>query len=235
MNTAERGLKPLNRKAYGSIGHILGSRLGPADHSVNEGQTKICTHGIQGKHVQIQTKLDGTCVSVAKLEDGSLVSLVRAGYLARSSPFEMHHMWADWVDNNIDKFEDVLKPGERIVGEWLAQAHGTKYNLKDPHWRQPFIAFDIMVGSKRIVVPELEDRLFGIFHLPDSIFGAHDPETAMKTLDHYGAEEPEGVIYRVESKKNGHYQLDFIAKWVQPNKVDGKYLKGEPVWNWRPE
>jgi hypothetical protein len=32
--------------------------------------------------------------------------------------------------------------------------------------------------------------------------------------------------------------VDFLAKWVRPDKVDGMYLPEisgkEPVWNWRP-
>ena len=51
---------------------------------------------------------------------------------------------------------------------------------------------------------------------------------------HSGCDEPEGVVYRVERKGD----VDFLAKWVRPDKVDGKYLpemSGEPaVWNWRP-
>jgi hypothetical protein len=33
--------KPLNAKAYGSIGHLPMSRLGPGDWSVHEGQARI--------------------------------------------------------------------------------------------------------------------------------------------------------------------------------------------------
>lgn len=35
-------IKPLGRKAYGSIGHLPGSNTGPTDSTVPEGQSKIC-------------------------------------------------------------------------------------------------------------------------------------------------------------------------------------------------
>ena len=42
---------------------------------------------------------------------------------------------------------------------------------------------------------------------------------------------PEGVVYRVERKG----KVDFLAKWVRPDKDDGKYLENisgrEPVFN----
>jgi len=47
-------------------------------------------------------------------------------------------------------------------------------------------------------------------------------------------DQTEGVVYRVERKG----KVDFLAKWVRHDKVDGKYVPenngGETVWNWRP-
>ena len=36
-------VKPLGRPTYGSIPHLIGSRRGPADSGVNDGQQRICT------------------------------------------------------------------------------------------------------------------------------------------------------------------------------------------------
>lgn len=81
--------KPLGHKAYGSIGHLPGSRLGPGDHHVPVGQGHICTAKRRDKHdwVWVQEKLDGCCMSVAKI-DGRIVALGRAGYTAASAPHE---------------------------------------------------------------------------------------------------------------------------------------------------
>lgn len=225
------GFKPLGRKAYGSIGHIAGSRMGPADHMVHEGQTLICTtKAPKDKRVYVQTKLDGSCVSAA-LVNGEIVALGRAGFLAETSPFEQHHMWARWVKAREDRFYAVLLPGERIVGEWLAQAHGTRYALLDV---DPFVVFDIMLGDKRLTVAELTQRVWAHFWQPDCIGGPMSPQEAMAQLDTYGADEPEGVVYRVETDRKG---VEFLAKWVRPDKQDGKYLPeisgSEPLWNWR--
>ena len=78
--------KPLGGKAYGSIGHLPSSRLGPGDHSVHEGQARICTTKVRDKRdrVIVQEKLDGSCCAVAKVE-GRVVALGRAGYLATTS------------------------------------------------------------------------------------------------------------------------------------------------------
>lgn len=229
--------KPLGRKAYGSIGHLPNSRLGSGDHSVPEGKARICTIRKRDKHDQIivQEKLDGSCCAVAKV-DGEIVALGRAGWRANTSPHIQHHFFHDWVDERASVFEALLADGERIVGEWLAQAHGTRYAL--PH--DPFVAFDLMRESTRLQFDEFRDRIGDELPTP-ALLSAGDPiavDEAMTRLDsqHHGALDPiEGVMYRVERRG----KVDFLAKFVRPGKVDGAYLPemsgDDPVWNWHPQ
>jgi hypothetical protein len=62
--------KPLGIRAYGSIGHLPGSRLGTSDRSVPPGQAAICTTRPRDSHdvVIVQEKLDGSCTAVANGE-----------------------------------------------------------------------------------------------------------------------------------------------------------------------
>lgn len=229
--------KPLGQKAYGHIGHLPGSRMGPADHKLNEGQARIATERVRDRHdvVWVQEKLDGSCVSVARI-DGQLVALGRAGFLAATSPYRMHHMFAEWANAHRSRFMDLLRDGERVVGEWLAQAHGTRYDLTG---REPFVAFDIIpAGHQRVTYEEFSSRAREFFIPPLLGKGPMSIEAATGTLGngHYGALEPvEGAVWRVERKG----VVDFLAKYVRPDKVDGCYLDsvtgGEPVWNWQPE
>jgi hypothetical protein len=57
---------------------------------------------------------------------------------------------------------------------------------------------------------------------------------AIHELVQWPCDEIEGVVYRVERKG----KVDFLAKYVRPDKVDGSYLPEvsgrEAVWNWRP-
>src|SRR5882672_482336 len=140
-------LKPLNRKNYGSIGHLPLSRMGPSDHHVHEGQQRICTVKARDKHdvIIVTEKLDGSNVGIARVDD-NIYALGRAGYLAQTSRFEQHQLFADWVRRDEQKWLKVLNNGQRFVGEWMAQAHGTRYSL--PYG--PFMAFDMMVGEKRL-------------------------------------------------------------------------------------
>lgn len=72
-------------------------------------------------------------------------------------------------------------------------------------------------------------------------YSAAIPEAlkALGTFGHYGAQDPvEGAVWRVERKG----VVDFLCKYVRPDKVDGAYLPdversanpGETVWNWQP-
>ena len=206
--------------------------MGPADHCCDPGMLKIATEETRDydEIVIVQEKLDGSNVSVAKV-GGKILSLTRAGYLATTSPFPMHHMFARWVRQNENRF-DFLEEGQRICGEWLIQAHGTRYDL--PH--EPFVVFDIIANKDRLIYEEFLDKVQSRFTTPRLI--SRGPslsvETAMemiKTSGHGAIDPVEGAVWRVE-KGN---KVSFLAKYVRLDKVDGLYLpekSGEhPLWN----
>jgi hypothetical protein len=234
--------KPLGCKAYGGIPHLPGSRRGPGDKGLSDQQARILTEEVRDKQdrVIVQEKLDGSCVAVAKL-GGNCVALGRAGYLARSSPYPMHPLFADWVDENYGRFDTMLREGERAVGEWLAQAHGTIYELQ----HEPFVLFDIITGNathrgvvRRAVRDEVRARGEMVeFVSPHTLFDSNEALSIIEALyrlgeyGHHGAKESaEGCVWRVERQG----RVDFLGKYVRPGKVDGKYLNGEPIWLWKP-
>src|ERR1700681_524391 len=118
--------KPLGRKNYGSIPHLPNSRIGPGDHHVHEGQAVICCEKTRDSRdvVIVTEKLDGSNVGIARIGD-DIVALGRAGWTAQSSPYKQHQLFAAWVRWNESLFLEILHPGERFIGEWLAQAHST--------------------------------------------------------------------------------------------------------------
>ena len=238
--------KPLGHKNYGSIAHLPKSRMGPGDHKCDEGQERIACQKARDKHdrIIVQEKLDGSNVGVARLDD-ILYPLTRAGYVANTSPYKMHHIFHNWVFENMERFMAVLKNGERLCGEWLLVAHGTIYDLL----HEPFVVFDIMEKHhKRMPYDEFCRRIdMGNFIKPHLVSDGSplSVDEAMKRLNVYGfhgATEPaEGVVWRVErnvlnDKNKGnvagrHYEVDFLVKYVRPDKVDGKYLDGEVIYN----
>ncbi|MDY7232563.1 RNA ligase family protein [Hyalangium rubrum] len=235
--------RPLGGKAYGSIPHLPGSRTGPADRHLAPGLARRCTDTARdgAEHVVVLEKLDGSCVAAARLGD-TLVALGREGRLAAHSPNEARRLWAAWVAANADRFLAILQPGERLVGEWLALAHGTRYAL--PH--EPFVCFDLMRERERLPWRELVERArAGGFVTPGLVHegGALSIEAAMERLrggGFHGAVDPvEGAVWRVERRVGETVRVDFLAKYVRPDKIDGSLLPentGLPsVWNWRPE
>jgi hypothetical protein len=230
--------KPLGHKSYGSIPHLPGSRLGSGDHHCPEGQARIATKQTRDAKdlVVVQEKLDGSNVGIAKVQ-GAILPLVRSGHHASTSPYEQHHHFAQWVAERKAQFDAILLEGERLCGEWLLQAHGTRYDLRE---RPPFVAFDLLYNRhERVVFAELSERLASteIALVPALYVGpqAISIQQAMQGLaeSHYGALDPvEGAIWRVEREG----KVDFVVKYVRPDKVDGIYLpevngSGVAVWN----
>lgn len=234
-------MKPIGRKNYGSIPHLIGSKLGPGDRHVHEGQHRICTEKVRDKHdtIIVQEKYDGSNVGIAK-KGGKILALTRSGYLAHTSPYEQHHVFNAWVNQNRSLFDKLLNERERVVGEWLYQAHGLKYEIRG---EQPFVAFDIFTESNnRLINDEFHYRIKHRLPEPNLVWLSNEPVATSKAIDillniigpnHYfrSIGKPEGIIYRVERKG----KVDFLAKYVRHDFEPGKYLperSGEdPVYN----
>jgi hypothetical protein len=229
--------KPLGHRAYGSIPHLPGSRRGPADKGLSEHQARILTEKGRDKHdtIIVQEKLDGSCVGVAKL-DGHLVALIRAGFPAAGSNYKQHHAFADWVDKNHARFEALLSEGERVCGEWLMEAHGTIYKLT----HEPFVAFDIIREHDRTPASEVASRCAAVELVTPRVIHTGSPVSIAEVLEklepsaHGAVDGVEGAVWRCERKGT----VDFLGKFVRPEKVDGKYLEnisgGKPIYNWLP-
>lgn len=230
----ERAKKPLGGKAYGSIPHLPGSRLGSGDHHCEVGQARIATERTRDKHdmVIVQEKLDGSNVAIAKV-DHQIMALTRAGYTALSSKYEQHHKFHNWVIERESFFNYFLEEGERICGEWLAQAHGTIYNLH----HEPFVAFDIFSGKERLNYFDFRRRCGNeglivpyLLHYGGAL-PINEAINRLKESGHGAIDPVEGAVWRVERKG----KLDFICKYVRHDKIDGKYLpennNGIITWN----
>jgi len=240
--------KPLGRKTYGHIPHLPGSRIGPGDHMCHKGQARIATVKVRDKYdtVSVTEKLDGSCCGVARIGN-NIFPLGRAGYLASSSPYIQHRYFATWAHKNYSRFISVLQDGERLVGEWLLRAHGTRYKLT----HEPFVVFDIMAGSTRLPYEQFLERVqIGEFIIPRllHIGESISIKEALRILGDKGfdgaIDKAEGAVWRVERNKlkdrySGRREqvVDFLVKYVRPDKVDGIYLNRENkeiIWNYDP-
>lgn len=224
--------KPLGVKNYGSIPHLLGSKLGKTDKYVQEGQHKILTDKTRDRHdkVIVTEKYDGSNVGIAK-KNGKIIAITRSGYLAKTSPYKQHLAFSDWVDQNKNRFR-FIDEGCRLSGEWLYQVHSIEYIIK----KEPFIAFDYFYPLNVDRMPYeyfLQDmNNYDIQHVRIiySGFNSLSIEKGMSLLNEYNdypimaKELPEGLVYRVERKG----KLDFLAKYVRQSHESGKHIIDVP-------
>jgi hypothetical protein len=237
----KKPVKPLGGKAYGSIPHLIGSRRGTGDHGVEQGQHVICTERCRpGDRIIVQEKLDGSCVGIARIGE-EIIPLIRAGYRAKDSDFVQHHIFHAWAMKRENLWKSILKDGERIVGEWLAQVHGTRYALGEI---EPFAPFDIFSGGQRVTFAEFNMKAVALscrnIRPPLTIWNGSFACSVERAMDALGAvgghrnDDPvEGAVWRVERD----VKVDFLAKYVRPEKIDGEHLpvksgKAE-IWNWK--
>jgi len=223
--------KPLGHRAYGSIPHLIGSKRGPGDVGCDEGMHRILTEKARDNRdlIIVQEKLDGSNVAVAKI-DGEIVALTRAGYTAETSPHEQHRYFAKWVTLNHKRFDELLQERERISGEWLLQAHGTRYRLR----HEPFVAFDLWnAENKRMVYADMIARTSNFDFIPANLLHMGGPlpiEIALSMLHggHGAIDTLEGAVWRVERKG----VVDFLAKYVNSQFTPGTFMFMEPpIWN----
>ncbi len=234
-------MKPHPIKNYGSIGHLPKSRLGEGDHSLSETQANILLEKPRDHKdlIIVQEKLDGANVGILRLDDNRLMGLTRKGHFCTDSPLEQFQLFQKFIFRHESKF-DFLKPGERVVGEWLAMAHGTKYKIDNDF---PFIAFDLMKDHEREIYLNFRIRIgtsLPVAHLlhigqPISIKKIEKliDIRSGDTYGYHGALEPvEGAVWRVEREG----KVDFLGKYVRCFKEDGKYFHkdhSQLIWNWR--
>jgi hypothetical protein len=216
---------------YPKIGHLPGSRTGPSDRNVGTPLAERLTACARpGERILVEEKLDGSCVAVVRAQ-GRVIAVGREGKPCGQSRNLGRRHFAEWVASQDFSF---LAEGERLCGEWLALAHGTRYRL--PHG--PFVVFDRFTREgRRLLRDQIECgglpqpallHSGGAIHINDAL-------ALLGERGRHGAIDPaEGVVYRLERAG----ELIAIAKFVRAGKLDGRYLPdhsgAEPIWNsWR--
>ncbi len=230
-------MKPIGKKNYGSIPHLSNSKLGEGDYFITQGQERILTLKARDKHdnILVFEKYDGSNVGVAKFGN-KIFALTRSGYEAIRSPYKQHHYFDNWVKKRESLFADMLQNGERITGEWLAQAHGLVYKIEV----EPIVFFDYFTpNNERVLFEELWSKVIGYgLQLPRQLHEGQPitveqilPLLNEKTKGIESVELPEGMVYRVERKG----KVDFLAKYVRSDFPSGQFCinveEQNLIWN----
>jgi hypothetical protein len=144
------------------------------------------------------------------------------------------------VERRADRFRASLAEGQRLAGEWLLQAHGTRYAISDPD--ALLVGFAVIDGEQRLAHDEARS-IMSRCGLPGAAVISDGPSVPVEdTLSAIGGHGFHGALDPVEGavwvcERDGKF--DFMAKHVIHGKADGCFLPvvtgGEDVWNFRPE
>lgn len=219
--------KFLTGKNYGSIPHLLGSKLGQHDKFITQGQNDIATKKARDwkDTIWVTEKIDGSNVGVVKQKD-EVYAVTRSGYLCSESKFKTHHNFLNGFFHLFkNDLRQILNNGERMAFEFVdtknpcsIEYEFNKVYLLDyfdlNNKRRPFLDLIWLSGLLNIDIPR-------IIHAgqPIDVKRLIKQEYALHSL--YTNEQAEGMVYRVE--RNGEF--DFMAKWVRQDFIPGKLLK----------
>lgn len=231
--------KKVLNKSYDSIGHLSKSRLGESDSHIDKKQEFLLTEKLPPVDciLYIEEKMDGSNCAVIR-KNGEIIAIGRSGYRCSDSNFEQHRMFHRYIEKRKQMFESILShEGDRVVGEWLAMAHGTLYS----NIISPYQVFDFFRDEKRLNFEERKKIFdtYGLSMVP-LLYKGKEAISIEKALDlaltHNSLAE--GVVYRLEifDKKINTYKPFLIAKVVRMDKEDGKYFSDtNPIWMWNEE
>lgn len=225
--------KPLGGKSYGSIPHLMNSKLGIGDHHIHEGQHKILTLKKRDKNdtIFVTEKYDGSNVSIANIQ-GSIYAITRSGYEARTSPHKQHLAFARWVDLNRHHLKLFIPKGFRLCCEWLIKKHTLEYEYLINTQECNIVAFDLICNKNNNRLSYLDFYCMDTWLIPKArllhVGNSICPKDLLPKLniahDHkvqtVPDNNPEGLVYRAE--RNG--KVDFLAKWVRTDFIAGLYL-----------
>ncbi len=230
----------LYMKVYDSIPHLAGSNRG-TDALASCVTSDIAT-GVRSEPsalIFVSEKVDGSCTGVLRRGD-RLVAMTRSGARAADSQALQLRLFAQWVDINQERFFRVLEDGELMVGEWLLQAHGTRYRF----YHEPYMVHDIFneAHDSRLAYRSLQERILpGQFLTPELLYvGASgiSIREAGKLLGHSGflgaLDGAEGMVWRIERRN----RQPMLVKFVRPEFTAGQFMfalgrptRPEPYWN----
>jgi len=234
------GARPTAR-LYPRIPHLPGSRLGPSErHAAAAVVARMTVAAGDGDRVIVTEKLDGSCVALVGLVDG-VEARGRDGGPCAASRNDGRRACAAWVEARAGRLAaaGAVPLGARLVCEWMALAHGTRYAL--PHG--PLVAIDGFDadGARWPWARVREIAAALALPTPTELHagGALAIDAALAALGdhgHHGAiDRAEGVMYRLEHGA----RVIALAKLVRLDKQDGVLLAdhsgGDHVWNAWPD
>lgn len=239
--------KKILTKAYGSIPHLPCSKMTDKhDKLVDEHKVELftsidaimsyfCTAEVTRRHIRvyITEKVDGSNSAVYKDNDGLLHPLMRKGYDVRTYPNNPAYLslkkFADYVEQNAERFDELLNPGELLNGEWMLKQHSLKYAVDEP-----FIPFDITRKRIKGTNIEIDYEPYQSFVKRVNAIGMKETECistyAMKPQDAYlllgehgyhgCLDKPEGLVYRLEVDGKFNSYAKFVTNtYVATNKA----------------
>lgn len=125
-------------KNFGHISHLTGSKMiNNSDTLLSEEAQRKFTECKRHKNdlVIIKEKIDGMNAGVAK-KNGLLYPVNKKGYDVRmvTSEYKESELlfleWAEWVDDNYELYDSILKDDERLAFENCMRMHTLYYKFK---------------------------------------------------------------------------------------------------------
>ena len=210
---------------YPRTPHLTGSRLQPGDAGVKQ----ISFAELEGHHLVIEEKVDGSNSAVSFSDDGTLMLQSRGHYLTGGPRERQFDLFKAWAGAHEAALRDVLGRRYVMYGEWTFAKHTIFYDAL-PHY---FLEFDILdreTGSF-LSTPKRAALLAGLPVASVSVLtsGSAPTETEMRAM--ISASQHKSERWRESlavAAQEGGVELDRAWRETDDlNDMEGLYIKLE--------
>lgn len=210
---------------YPRTPHVAGSRLQPGDEGINQ----MSLAELEGCHLVIEEKVDGSNAGISFSTDGDMLLQSRGHYMRGGPRERQFDLMKSWARAHEAALLDILGTRYVMYGEWAFAKHTIFYD-RLPHY---FLEFDMLdrETGRFLSTPRRQALLQGSPVCSVAVLheGSVSSDTALRAMvGHSRHKSPDWQQGLAAAAEEGGVELERAWKETDPNsEMEGLYIKIE--------
>jgi len=213
---------------YPSTRHIERSSI-----QENDSDEVVRFSELQGKHLVIESKLDGANTGISFGSDGELLLQCRGHYLLGKGDWAEFDEFKAWANTWVDQLFDLL--GDRYVmyGEWMAGFHSIYYDML-PHLFMEFDIYDKVKGvflstiQRQALLKQSKVQICSVRVITEGVFGSLEEITSLVGRSTFISDDAhEHLVKKMKEKRFPPEEVRKLGNLNAEPTMEGLYIKWE--------